>query len=60
MTFEELIGFNGQPVTEEQLEEIRECDLVEDIDDIGLSPMYPELHWYIITLTNRQEINVFA
>ena len=57
MTFEELIGFNGQPVTEEQLEEIRECDLVEDI---GLSPMYPELHWYIITLTNRQEINVFA
>ena len=60
MTFEELIGFNGQPVTEEQLEEIRECDFVEDIDDIGLSPTYPELHWYIITLTNRQEINVFA
>lgn len=60
MTLEELMEFNGQAVTEEQLEEIRKCELVDDIENTGLSPMYPELNWYIVILTNRQEINVFA
>lgn len=59
MTYEDLLGFNGQPIIEEQLEEMRACDLVDDIEDNGVAAMYPELHWYIITLVNGKEINVF-
>ncbi|WP_300359510.1 hypothetical protein [Fusobacterium sp.] len=60
MTLEDLKEFNGQPVSEEQLEEIRECEFCDEIEDMGRSPMYPELTWYIVTLTDRQEINIFV
>ncbi len=60
MTLEDLKEFNGQPVSEEQLEEIRECEFSDDIEDMGRSPMYPELTWYIVTLTDGQEINIFV
>lgn len=60
MTLEDLKEFNGQPVSEEQLEEIRECEFCDEIEDMGRSPMYPELTWYIVTLTNGQEVNIFV
>lgn len=60
MTAEELKEFNGHQVTDEQLEEIRECEFSDDIIDNGPSPMYPALTWYIIKLKDEQEINVFA
>lgn len=60
MTLEELKEFNGHPVTDEQLEEIRKCEFSNDIIDNGLSPMYPALTWYIILLTDGQEVHVFA
>lgn len=60
MTLEELKEFNGQAVTDEQLEEIRKCEFADDIEDMGISPMYPELTWYIISTTDKQEVNVFA
>ena len=60
MTLEEVIEFNSMPITEEQLEELKECDLVDDIQDNGDAPMYPNLRWYILTLVNGKEINVFV
>ena len=60
MTLEELKEFNGQAVSEEQLEEIRKCDFSDDIENMGVSPMYPELNWYIVTLIDGQEINLFV
>ncbi len=59
MTLEELKEFNGHAVTDEQLEEIRACEFADDIEDNGLSPMYPALTWYIIKLTNGEEVNIF-
>ena len=60
MTIEELKGFNGHEVTEEQFKEIEECDFTDEIEDCGLSPMYPTLNWFIVKLTNGEEINIFG
>lgn len=60
MTLEELMEFNAMPITEEQLKELEECDLVDDVLDNGDAPMYPNLKWYILTLTNGKEVNVFV
>ncbi|WP_300331587.1 hypothetical protein [Fusobacterium sp.] len=60
MTLEEIIEFNAMPITEEQLEDLKNSDLVEDVQDNGDAPMYPNLTWYILTLVNGKEINVFV
>ena len=60
MTFEDLMEFNAMPITGEQLEELKNCDLVDDVQDNGDAPMYPNLTWYILTLTNGKEVNVFV
>ena len=43
MTLEELEEFNAKPITEEQLEELKNCDLVDNVQDNGSAPMYPNL-----------------
>lgn len=60
MTLEELEEFNAKPITEDQLEELKNCDLVDNVQDNGSAPMYPNLNWFIITLINGREINVFV
>lgn len=59
MTIEELKEFNGHAVSDEQLEEIKSCEFTDDIENCGLSPMYPALTWYIIQLTDGTEITIF-
>lgn len=59
MTLEDLMGYQGQPITEDELKEFEECDLIKDIIDNGVSDMYPELNWYLLELINGKEINVF-
>lgn len=59
MTIEELKEYNGHAVSDEQLEDIKASEFTDDIEDYGLSPMYPALTWYIIQLTDGTEITVF-
>ncbi|MGO2118360.1 MAG: hypothetical protein ACTH29_05425 [Fusobacterium sp.] len=59
MTLEDLRGYQSQPISEEELKEFEDCDLVNDIIDNGVSPMYPQLKWYLLELTNGEEIHVF-
>ena len=60
MTLEDLMEFNAMPITEDQLEELKNCDLVDNVYNAGDAPMYPNLTWYVLTLTNGKEINVFV
>lgn len=59
MTLEEIRNYQGQAVSEEELSEIENCELVRDIVNNGDFPMYPQLNWYIIELNNGEKINIF-
>lgn len=59
MTLEEIRNYQGQAVSEEELNEIENCELVRDIVNNGDFPMYPQLNWYIIELNNGEKINIF-
>lgn len=59
MTLEEIRNYQGQAVSEEELSEIENCELVRDIVNNGDFPMYPRLNWYIIELNNGEKINIF-
>lgn len=60
MTIEDIKSFNGHEVTDDQLKEIEESEFVSDVENYGENSIYPVLDWYIITLIDGQEINVFA
>lgn len=60
MTLEEIKDYNNRPISDEELDELIKSDFVDDYENIGQAPYFPELTAYILYLTDRSEIYVFV
>lgn len=58
MTLEEVKSYNNKPVVEEELQELINSEFVDDYEDLGQSPYFPELRLYVLYLNDKSEVYV--
>lgn len=59
MTLREIKEFNNRPITDEEFDEIEKSDFVENVEELGTAPYFPQLTWYVFYLTDGSEVHVF-
>ena len=60
MSREEIIEFDGMEVTDEQFEKIECSECVTSVENCGWSGIDPSLIWYLVTLDNGEEVNIYG
>lgn len=60
MTIEQLKDLDGNIITLEELEAVEEFENVVSTEDNGLSGLHYNKHWYSVTLSNGEEIQVYT
>lgn len=60
MNLEELLELDNEILTEKDLEELEESELVKDFESLGTSGQHPNCTWYSVTLINDETIDVYC
>ena len=59
MTKQQILELEDKAITLEQLESIEESPVVENVENLGNSGIYPHLLWFVITFKDGEEMSVY-
>lgn len=59
LTIEAIKEMNGEIITDEQYDALEESELVEEMEDCGMSGYYVGKHLYCIHLVDENNIDVY-
>lgn len=60
MKREDILNLEGMEITEQQWDGINESECVIDVENCGNSGIYPSLNWYVVTMNDGTEVNIYG